>query len=346
MIKLDGTKYEGGGQIVRTALALSCALQEGFIIENIRQGRKQPGLKAQHVTCIKALQEFTDADVEGGELGSERLRFIPRHWKPKTLEIDIGTAGSISLLLQSLLLPCMLGKKTITLTIKGGTDGKWAMPADYLANVLLPHLQKYAKIEYSLQKRGYYPKGGGEIQLKIKPLFTKETAKDAKKINITERKNILQIKGISHAAKSLEAKQVAERQATAAKIELQNLKVPVQITSQYSDSLSPGSGIVLWAICGGEETDPENPIIIGGDALGERGKKAEQVGIEAAKNLKQELEAPTDSKLADNLIPFLAIYGGEFITNNITAHTKANIYTVEHFLGKIIKTENNKIMRV
>ena len=124
MIKLDGTKFEGGGQIVRTALALSCALQEGFVIEHIRQGRKQPGLKAQHVTCIKALKEFTDADVEGGTLGSERLRFIPRHWKPKTLEIDIGTAGSISLLLQSLLLPCMLGKKTIKITPFGGDTNR------------------------------------------------------------------------------------------------------------------------------------------------------------------------------------------------------------------------------
>jgi len=103
MIKLDGSYHEGGGQIVRTALALSTILKQSFVVENIRKGRCTPGLKAQHLTCINALKEFTDADVEGNELGSTRLRFIPRKFKPKNITIDIGTAGSISLLLQSFL---------------------------------------------------------------------------------------------------------------------------------------------------------------------------------------------------------------------------------------------------
>jgi len=348
MIKIDGSFHEGGGQIVRTALALSVALNKGFIVENIRKGRKQPGLKAQHVHCIKALTELTNADVEGGELGSTRLRFIPRKFKAKTLTIDIGTAGSISLLLQAILLPCMLGKKPITLTIKGGTDGKWAMPVDYFKEILLPQLQKFAKIECQILKRGYYPTGGGEIILKIKPMFSLDTLEKAPAFNLKERFDVLQVKGVSHAARTLQEAQVAERQAKAAEVELQSLKVPTNIQIQYPNTTCPGSGIVLWAQCGSEETDHQNPVLLGGDALGEKGKKAEAVGIEAAKQLKEELalHAPVDSHLADNLLPFLAMYGGEIKVTHLTPHTETNIYTIEKFLGKVLEIKNNTIKKV
>lgn len=344
MVKLDGSYIEGGGQIVRTALALSCHLQEGFVVENIRKGRKQPGLKAQHLHCIKTLQQFTDADVEGAELGSQRLRFIPRTWKPKNMEINIGTAGSITLLLQSLLLPCILGKKPVKLTITGGTDGKWAMPFDYFQNVFLPHIQKFAKVECNLQKRGYFPAGGGKIELKIRPLFSDPA--NAPEIKLIERGSLVQIKGVSHASKHLQSREVAERQANTAKLELSSLGVPVNISPQYSDSVCPGSGIVLWGVF--SQKDHNNPILIAGDALGEKGLSSESVGITAAKNLKTELsqDGTADTFLADNLIPFLAFYGGIFTATTVSNHTLTNIYTVEKFLGKKIEVSGKRIKQV
>ena len=136
MILLDGSKGEGGGQIVRTALALSSLTGKPFRVTNIRQGRRDPGLKPQHVHCITALQELCKAKAEGAYEGSRELLFVPGPIAAKNLTIDIGTAGSITLLLQAVLLPCMFAQKNHTLTLKGGTDTEWSMPVDYFTNVL------------------------------------------------------------------------------------------------------------------------------------------------------------------------------------------------------------------
>ena len=149
MISIDGSWGEAGGQIVRTALALSTITQKPFEVYDIRKGRKDSGLKNQHLYCVKSLQELCNADAEGAELGSLSLKYYPKKLVAKNLNIDIETAGSITLLLQALLLPTMFVSKPITLTIVGGTDTKWSMPFDYFNNVLLPQLQRFAKIEGS-----------------------------------------------------------------------------------------------------------------------------------------------------------------------------------------------------
>lgn len=326
MIKLDGSYGEAGGQIVRTALALSALTGKSFEVNNIRKGRCTSGLKAQHLHCIKALKELCNAKTNEVKIGSEHLRFIPDKFKAKNLTIDIGTAGSITLLLQSILLPCLFHK--IKLTIRGGTDGKWAMPFDYFNEVFIPQIKNYAEINIKLLKRGYYPKGGGEIELTIKP------KENNNKINITEQGKLLQIKGTSHASKDLENSNVAERQAKTAEMILKKYNVPINIRTEYCNTLSPGSGIVLWAKF-------ENTIL-GGDGLGERGKKAELVGQEAAKNIIKEIDskAAVDSHLEDNLIPFLALFKGRIKVPELTNHTKTNIYVVEKFLD--VKFEVNK----
>src|SRR3989338_5676512 len=169
MITLDGSYGEAGGQILRTALALSVITQKPFTISNIRSKRPQPGLKAQHLEGVRALQELCDAEVTGAELGSTALTFQPHEIKKKQLLIDVKTAGSITLILQALLLPCVFAKKQITLTIKGGTDVSWSPQFDYWKEVIVPYYRNYAEIIPRLQKRGYYPKGGGEAEVKIKP---------------------------------------------------------------------------------------------------------------------------------------------------------------------------------
>ncbi len=350
MIKLDGTYLEGGGQIIRTALALSVLTRKPFEITGIRKGRPKPGLKNQHLHCVKALQQLCSAKVDGAHLGSESLTFYPDNIQAKNIEIDIGTAGSITLLLQAVLLPCLFANRKFTLKIKGGTDVRWAMPYDFFKEVLVPQIKKYADIQVSLIKRGYYPKGGGEVELKIKPLYKTSDfstfeefwgflKKEDKKIMLTEQGSLQQIKGVSHASKNLEQGEVAERQAKAADVSLSQFKAPIHIRTEYNDALCSGSGITVYAICS-EELE-KNPVILGGDALGEKGKMAENIGREAANNLIKQIisDAAVDEHMADNLIPFLGLFGGEIKVADITAHTKTNIYTTEKFLGKIFKVD-------
>jgi len=359
MIKLDGNYGEGGGQIVRTALALSVITQKPFEITQIRQGRKKPGLKNQHLHCIKGLEKLCNAKAEGAELGSDSLKFQPGAIKGGKISIDIKTAGSTTLLLQSILLPSFFAPKQITLQIKGGTNNPWSMPFEYLQEVLIPQIAKFCeKINAKLIKRGHYPKGGGEIEIKIKPKYKiKDYAsfeqfwkalQQNKHINSTDQGHLISIKGVSHASHQLENKKVAERQAKAAEQSLlKNTKVPINIYKEYCKTLSIGTGITLWAIFSKntDDIDTQNPIRLGGDALGKPGKPAEKVGEAAAEMLIQEIKsgAPIDKHLADNLIPWMALFKPSKIkVSQITNHLKTNIYTVEKFLGKSFEINENK----
>jgi RNA 3'-phosphate cyclase len=249
-----------------------------------------------------------------------------------------------------LLLPGVLAGGKVRFKIRGGTSGKWAMPYDFFAEVFVSQLRRYADIDLKLVRRGYYPKGGGEIDLKIKGDYTLDNLSAAPKLNLIEQGNLMHIKGVSHASADLEKAQVAERQARAAKQALNKLNIPVQIAHHYSETLSTGSGVTLWAIFSlrEDEVDVNNPMRLGADALGERGKRAEVVGEEAAKKLLGEIEsgAVVDSHLADNLVPFIAVFGGQFKTSEITDHTKTCVYVVEQFLGKCVEIdEGNKVIR-
>lgn len=355
MIGLDGSHEEGGGQIIRTALAFSTLTGKSFSVDKIRKGRPTPGLKAQHLTCIESLERLSGCTCEGASLGSEKIMFSPGKIIPKDIEIDVGTAGSITLLMQSLLLPCMFASKRLTLKIIGGTDTKWSMPSDYFKEVFLPHLQKYCKIECKLLNRGYYPKGRGVMEVsfsqkyKLKNFDTFDELcshiKGSNKISLIEQGKLEMIKGISHASSDLQSSNVAERQADSAKSFLKQQEVPVSISSQYYETKSTGSGITLWAVYSKDgEVNSENPVRLGSSSLGERGKSAELVGLEAAKSLNASINAgaPVDAHLADNLLPFL-VFGGEFYAEKITGHVKANAYVVNEFLGDVVKIEKDRV---
>ena len=364
MIRIDGGHLESGGQIVRTALALSTITQKPFEIYDIRKGRKDAGLKNQHLYCVKSLQKLCNANAEGAELGSLWLKYYPRKLIAKNLNIDIETAGSITLLMQALLLPSMFVSKPITITPIGGTNVSWSPSFEYFNNVLLPKLQRFAKIEAKLLKRGYYPKGNGNAVIKINPKYKLNDFSDfdkfrghlkqnVNKINLTEQYHLIQIKGISHASKNLESARVAERQAHSAQAILgKKFNVPIKIYSEYQDTLSTGSGITLWAIFSKnkEDIDENNPIRMGADALGEQGKRAEIVGEEAANNLIKEIEtkAPVDKHLADQILPFMALIGDSKIkVSEITNHCRTNIYTIQQFLGEIFKVdEKDRIISI
>ncbi|MBI4453521.1 RNA 3'-terminal phosphate cyclase [Candidatus Woesearchaeota archaeon] len=346
LVKLDGSHNEGGGQILRTALALSIFTQKPFTIDKIRQNRSQPGLKAQHLHCIKALLELTNnkAKAIGAELGSTKLDFFPAEIVKSKLDIDIGTAGSITLVLQSLL-PCLvLRSKRTHLTIIGGTDTKWSPLFDYLKEVIIPQFSRYAKIELNLLKRGFYPKGNGKVEVKIKPYKLEKFPE----INLIEQGELVHISGRSFASKELMNAKVAERQADSAKKYLSeklngNL---INISAEYNDTLSIGTCITLWAIF---KDNADNIIRLGSDGLGEKGVSSEEVGKEVAKKLVNEInsKAPVDVHLADNLIPVLGIVGGKIKVSEISNHTLTNIYTTELFLKKKFNVDKeNKIISV
>jgi RNA 3'-terminal phosphate cyclase (GTP) len=350
MINLDGSYLEGGGQIIRTALALSTLTGKSFSVNDIRKGRSEPGLKAQHLYCIKGLKQLCNAKVEGAELGSENLTYTPGRIEGKTISINIGTAGSITLLLQSLLMPSIFADTTVRLKITGGTDVRWSPPFNYFTEVFLPHVNNLADITVKLERRGYYPKGNGKVDITIKPKyrlsdfedfdeFWKHLKSNIPIINLTQEESLTSICGISHASYDLKKASVAERQAITAKKLLTRYDCPVTVKTEYCDTISTGSGITLWANL--------SNTIIGADALGEKGKKAELVGQEAAEKLAYTInsKAPVDEHLADNLVPYLALLKGSMRVSKLTNHTLTNICVVERFLGKLFDIDTmNRII--
>jgi RNA 3'-phosphate cyclase len=323
MLEIDGSFGEGGGQILRSSLALAAVLGKEIRIFNIRAGRSEPGLKSQHLTGAKAVAALCNASYQGLEIGSSEFLFRPGSIEKGDFRFDVGTAGSITLVLQALmpLLPFASGK--ITLEVRGGTDVKWSPPIDYLSLVTLPLLEKMGvKVSLEIVKRGHYPKGGGIVRIGsvpssyLKPIVG---LKDGK---------VNSIVGVSHSVK-LPA-HVAERQATGAThlIEEKGLHSPeIEIQSMENSShLSPGSGIVLAARL-------ENSSIVGGDCLGERGRPAEEVGRSAAMTLLGEIETGSllDRHMGDMIIPYIALAEGvsDLSVSRITQHTLTNIKVAE-----------------
>ncbi|AJF62147.1 TPA: RNA 3'-terminal phosphate cyclase [Candidatus Woesearchaeota archaeon] len=354
MIEIDGSYLEGGGQIVRTALALSTLTGRPFKVKDIRKGRPKSGLKNQHLTAIKTLAGMCNAEVKGAEPGSGFLEYYPEKIDFRNLNIDIGTAGSITLLLQAVLPVCLFADRKMKIQVKGGTDTEHSMPVDYFINVLVPHLRRYADFEITLEKRGYYPKGGGRLTIRLAPKH--ELGKKGfseilsqlrgNPIKITEQSRLVAVFGVSHASKDLMKANVAERQAKSAKFLLGKYDASAKISVQYSDTLSAGSGITLWAMFSDrDEMDFSDPVILGADSLGERGKKAENVGMEAAERLARQIDsnAPVDKYLADQLLPYLAFSGGEIKVSEITEHAKTNMHVIEKFLDVKFKTKQNII---
>jgi RNA 3'-phosphate cyclase len=339
MIHIDGAHAEGGGQVFRTALALSALTGTPFRAERIRENRPRPGLKAQHLSCIDALARMSRARAEGAGAGSAAVVFHPGRLRGGTHAIDIGTAGSVTLLLQALLLPAMFAAVETRLRIKGGTDTRWSIPLDYCTRLVLPLYAQFAGIEILDRQRGFYPRGQGHLELRIRPRavppragpgedFLSALRPRLRRLDLATRLEPTRIEGVSAASIHLAAARVAERQAESAAAALGGA-LPVDIRTQYGRAASPGSVITLWAV------DSAGRALLGADALGERGKPAEAVGRQAAGRLAQVLGsgAVVDAHLADNLIGLLALCGGALKTESITGHIRSGIYVCERFLG-------------
>jgi RNA 3'-terminal phosphate cyclase (ATP) len=323
-VEIDGSVLEGGGQILRSAVAFSALLQKPVVVKRIRAKREKPGLQQQHLNGVIALQRITDAEVKGAHVGSTEITFRPRSRRGGEITIDIGTAGAITLVLQSLMVAAPFCEHQVLAHISGGTDVAWSPPIDYLRYVLLPRL---AQMGYSgvirLERRGYYPRGGGRVHADLSRVL------QLRPLSLAPAQGLPRIACKSHCG-SLE-RHVAERQATAAIETMKAAGYPsVRVEIEHDpNTLSPGSGLVLW-------TEGEANRLLGSDALGERGVRAETIGQRAAQFLVQELktQAPVDRHQADMLIPYVAIAGGRssFPVSEITLHTITNIYVIEQFL--------------
>jgi len=326
-IVVDGSHGEGGGQVIRTSVALSALTGKPVRITNIRAKRCTSGLRAQHVSGVDAVAQMCNAETEGASIGSEEIDFSPQGIETKHISVKISTAGSIGLVLQALLIPAMHIKDRIEIDICGGaTFGKWSPPLLYTKHVLFPLLLKMGyKAEMEIVRHGYYPKGGAEVKVVIHPLA------ELKGIDISERGKLLKICGIAHSSDILTKALVSEKLAESARKFLwERYDVPIDIDVQYSKSDSVGTSIVLWA-------EFENTVM-GADCLREKRMSARKVGVMAAEQLSRSINSgvSVDEYMTDQLPPYIAFASGpsSYTAPSFTGHAKTNIDVVGKFLDR------------
>jgi RNA 3'-terminal phosphate cyclase (ATP) len=341
MIVIDGSYGEGGGQVVRTSLALSAITGQPVRIERIRAGRRKPGLRPQHLTGVRAAAKVCDAQVEGAKLNSQVVSFAPRSApQAGTYTFDVaqaakgGSAGSVSLVLQTVLLPLALAGGPSRLTLRGGTHVAWSPPFDYVKRVYLPTLARMGiRAKANLRKWGWYPQGGGEVQVTIEGLGA-DAALTA--LDLGQRGDLLRVRGLS--ASSNLPKHIRVRQEKAALQTLRSNGVNVRFEVRDAPSKSTGTVVFLW----GEFEH----ALAGFTSLGERGKPAERVAEEAANELLEYLhgDAALDRYLADQVVLPLALAAGEshFTTGRVTQHLLTNAWVVNQFYPGRVRVEGEE----
>ena len=331
MLTIDGSYGEGGGQILRTTLALSVMLGRPVRLENIRAGRKKPGLAAQHLTGVSAAAEVSGGEVRGAELGSQQIELSPGPIRAGECRFDIGTAGSTSLVLQTVLPALCRADGPSEVTITGGTNVPWSPPFEYIDLVFAPALAELG-LRLSVERRrlGFYPKGGGELVARVQP------ASGVRPIDWQEPGDIdiVLLRNITSGVPD----HVLKRQEAEALRRLRNGDVPCKAHSQELRAYSPGTMLFLAA---------KRERGAGGfSSLGKRGKRAEEVATEAVHGLSAYLKsgAAIDCHLADQLLLYLALADGtsRFTTEAITLHLLTNAWAIEQFLGPAFEIEGDE----
>jgi RNA 3'-phosphate cyclase len=333
MIEIDGSYLEGGGQIIRTSIALSAITGKPCKITNIRSGRKNPGLQAQHLKGIEAAAKLCDAETKGLSLGSQEVEFHPKKIKGGKFSVDVGTAGSITLVLQTVFPICLFAENDSHLEITGGTDVSWSPSIQYFKHIFLNSMEtmgmKREDADLKIINYGFYPKGGGKVAIKIKPF------RNFKNLELTTRGKFEKIDIRSVASEELKGKKVAERQISGAENVLNNIDKKDAI---YDRTLSIGSSIHAHAHF-------EN-CKIGASMLGEIGKSAESVGRDCALLLEDQMDSDGcfDEWMADQILPYIALAGESKISvTEVTDHCRTNIWVIEKFLPVKFEIEGNRI---
>jgi len=335
LIEIDGSQKSGSGTILRLSVALASILGEPLHIFNIRQNRPQPGLRPQHLEAVLTAAKLCDANVKGAVLNSRELWFRPKRVRGGKFEAEIGTAGSIPMLIMTVLPICLFADNPVYLHVsKGGTDVSHSPTINYMRHVFLEVLRRMGvNAAITVHKYGYYPKGMGEVTLTVEP------CKGLKPLQVEEFGSVKTVKGVS-VCTFLAERRVAERQAEAAKNHLRGkgLTADIQVVNDRSNPLQKGSSIVLWV-------ETERGAVLGADAIGELGKTSEAVGVEAAEKLYAEVSsrATVDVHLADMLIPYVALAKGRsaYYARELSDHLETNIWLAETILGVRFKVEKS-----
>ncbi len=327
MLHLDGSYGEGGGQIVRTSLSLAALLGEPVHLTDIRAGRAKPGLRPQHLTGVMALARVTRAEVEGAELGSRELTFRPRTTAGGSYFFDVaaktGSAGAVSLVAQALLPPLLMAREPANVTIRGGTHVSMSPSVHYLTHVFLPALQELgAEVSLTLTRWGWYPRGGGEVRLTVRP-----------RGKLTPCRWLAPPEPAAFQALSAAARlphHVIKRQGGRLK---ERLGRALPVAEVEAASLDPGSFVFLWGPRAGFQS------------LGARGKPAEKVADLAVEEFLTftRRQAALDRHLADQVLLYLAFAAGEsvFTTEEITLHLLTNLWVIERFYGPRFKVQGH-----
>ena len=312
-LKINGNYGEGGGQIIRSTITLSCITKQPIHLENIRKNRKNSGLRPQHLTAITILQKITNAKVIGAKIGSTELKFIPGNIESLDLVEDIGTAGSIPLILQALIPVVAISQKKLNLTIKGGTDVLWSPSIDYIQYVLREACSRMGiKFSLELGKRGYYPKGGGCVKLQVHPCniksisFSKRKTNDVKLICSFSKLTIEKIKN--------EIEEIKKKLTDA------NFIVDIEIKNE--EAMNSGASMLIYSI-------DENSII-GIDGLFD--KKRQKFDLDIEKFIKN---SSIDENLADMLIVPASLGNGKtiFQVKAISKHLETNLFVTSKITG-------------
>jgi len=335
-LTIDGSHGEGGGQILRTALALSVITGQPMRIDHIRAGRRKPGLRPQHLTAVRAAAAVCEARLEGDELGSQTLAFVPGGPPcPGKYTFDVtdaargGSAGAVGLVLQTMLLPLALVEGESHLTLRGGTHVPWAPPSPYLEHVALPLLAQMGVLtQMELARWGFYPAGGGEIRVRIVgregPLHP---------VLLTERGGLQRVWGTA-AVMNLPA-HIPQRMAARARNMLAEAGIQAQVEPRRLHGPGPGAGIFLFA----EYTH----ATAGFTAYGRKGLPAERVAEAACEELlaHHRSGAPADSHLADQLVLPMVLAEGEsqVSTSQVSQHLLTNAWVVRKFLAREVRIE-------
>ncbi len=327
MLQIDGSQGEGGGQVLRTSLALACLAQSPIQIFNIRARRPKPGLQAQHLQAVRAATAISHAKVSGDKLGSQSLYFDPGRVMPGDYRFEIGTAGATTLVLQTIFLPLCLAGGTSHVTITGGTHVPWSPAFHYLAwNWLTCVRQMGVQATLTLDKAGFYPPGGGQLRAIISP------AQTLFPLQWTERGDLSGVRGLSAGANLPE--HVIHRQRDRVRARL-GKAIPVETLEMSAPS--PGSMVLMMAeFARGRGAS---------GSLGKKGKPAEVVADEAVDGLEKFLASPAtvDAYLADQLLLPLAFANGisEFVTVEVTQHLLTNAAVIEQFARAQITIEGS-----
>jgi len=333
MLEIDGSKKSGSGTILRLSVALAGILGEPLHIYNIRKKRSQPGLRPQHLEAVITAAKLCSANVKGASIASQEVWFEPGEIEGGDIQAEIGTAGSIPMLIMTVLPLCFFARQNVKLHIsKGGTDVRYSPTINYLEHVLLPVLAGTGlRASIEVQKYGYYPKGLGEVTLRAEP------CRQVSPIRLEEFSKVSEVGGVS-VCTFLADRKVAERQAKEAERLLRPLghRPQIRVINDFSNPTQKGSSIILWA-----KTD--SGVLLGGDAIGEIRKSSEAVAREAVRNLLEEVqaEATVDIHLADMLVPYVALAQGEssFLVREVTDHLESNMWLAAEILGVPFCTE-------